>query len=146
MEFCSIFGRIIPGFVADVVGRYNTMTVISALSAIFTLALWIPGRGAATLVVYGAVFGFTSGGYVSLGAPCIAQISDMREIGTRTGTAYLLQALGGLIGSPIAGALVARMDGRYLGLQVFCGISMCFGVAFNLAARYAQVGFRVAKV
>ncbi|KAI1772023.1 major facilitator superfamily domain-containing protein [Hypoxylon cercidicola] len=142
----SIFGRIIPGFIADVVGRYNTMTIITALSAIFTLTLWIPGRGSAAIVVYGAIFGFTSGGYVSIGAPCIAQISDIREIGTRTGTAYLLQALGGLLGSPIAGALVSKMGGSYLGLQLFCGISMCVSVAFNLAARHAQVGFRWTKV
>ncbi|KAI4862718.1 major facilitator superfamily transporter [Hypoxylon rubiginosum] len=142
----SIFGRIIPGFIADVVGRYNTMIIITALSAVFTLSLWIPGRGSAAIVVYGAIFGFTSGGYVSIGAPCIAQISDIREIGTRTGTAYLLQALGGLIGSPIAGALVSKMGGNYLGLQLFCGISMCVSVAFNLAARHAQVGFKLAKV
>lgn len=142
----SIFGRIIPGFLADVFGRYNTMIVITALSAIFTLALWIPGRGTAALVAYAAIFGFTSGGYVSVGAPCIAQISDIREIGTRTGTAYLLQALGGLLGSPIAGALISSMHGSYLGLKLFCGFSMCASVAFNLLARHAQVGFTSAKV
>lgn len=142
----SIFGRIIPGFIADVVGRFNTMIIITALSAIFTLALWIPGKGTAAIVIYGAIFGFTSGGYVSIGAPCIAQISDIREIGTRTGTAYLLQALGGLTGSPIAGAIVNKMGGNYLGLQLFCGIAMCVSVGFNLAARFAQVGFRLAKV
>ena len=142
----SILGRIIPGFIADAVGRFNTMIIITLLSAIFTLALWIPGKGSATIVVYGAIFGFTSGGYVSIGAPCIAQISDIREIGTRTGTAYLLQALGGLTGSPIAGALVSKMDGKYVGLQAFCGIAMCVSVIFNLAARHAQVGFNWVKV
>ncbi|KAI1394634.1 putative monocarboxylate permease [Hypoxylon fuscum] len=136
----------IPGFIADAVGRYNTMIIVTALSAILTLALWIPGRASATFVLYGALFGFTCGGYVSIGAPCIAQISDIRDFGTRTGTVYLLQALGGLVGSPIARALVSKRDGRFLGLQLFSGISMCARVAFNLVARHAQVGFRLVKV
>ena len=122
------------------------MTIVTGLCAVFTLALWIPASTTSAIVSYGVIFGFTSGGYVSIGAPCIAQISDIREIGTRTGTAYLLQALGGLLGSPIAGALVASMHGNYLGLKIFCGISMGFGVFFNCLARYAQVGNTMAKV
>ncbi|EPE04123.1 monocarboxylate transporter [Ophiostoma piceae UAMH 11346] len=131
----GFFGRIVPGFAADYFGRYNTMTVITSLCAVFTLALWIPAGTPSAIVAYGVIFGFTSGGFVSIGAPCIAQISDIRELGTRVGTAYILQALGGLLGSPIAGSLVTSMHGSYLGLKIFCGVSMSLGVFFNCLAR-----------
>jgi MFS family permease len=140
-----MFGRIIPGFVADKIGHYNTMILITSLATLLTLCLWTSGQGAAAVVLYAIGFGFTSGGYVSLGAPCLAQISDLREIGTRTGTAYLLQAFGGLTGSPIGGQLMDSMSRRYLGLQLFAGFSMCAGVFVYVAARHAQVGLHLAK-
>lgn len=140
-----MFGRIIPGFVADKTGQYNTMILITSLASLLTLCLWTPGQRAVAVVLYTVGFGFTSGGYVSLGAPCLAQISDLREIGTRTGTAYLLQVFGGLTGSPIGGQLTDSMSGRYLGLQLVAGFSMCAGVFVYVVARHAQVGFRLTK-
>jgi hypothetical protein len=53
------------------------MIVITALSGIVTLALWIPGKSTAAIVVYGVLFGLTSGGFVSLLPACIAQLSQV---------------------------------------------------------------------
>ncbi|ORY60860.1 major facilitator superfamily domain-containing protein [Pseudomassariella vexata] len=141
----SIFGRIIPGAVADKVGRYNTMICITMLSGIITLGLWIPGKSAAAIIVYGAIFGFTSGSFISLAPACIAQVSDIREIGTRTGTALFVQSLGALTGSPIAGALISRMNGRFLGLQIFCGIVMLVSTCLYSISRTFQVGLKPVK-
>ncbi|KAI0123710.1 major facilitator superfamily transporter [Xylariales sp. AK1849] len=142
----SIFGRIGPGFLADKLGRYNTIIFITLLSGVITLALWIPGKSTAALIVYGVIFGFSSGGFISLSPACVAQISDIREIGTRTGTAFTFSAFGALTGSPIGGALVSSMHGSYLGLQLFCGCVMTASVFFYMAARYVQVGFKIVKV
>ncbi|ROV87394.1 hypothetical protein VSDG_09669 [Cytospora chrysosperma] len=140
----SIFGRIIPGIIADKVGRYNMTIFITALSAVVTLAVWIPAsHSTAAIVVFSVLFGFASGGFISLSPALIAQISDIRQIGVRTGTAFAVQSFGALTGSPIAGAIVARQNGDYLGLQLFCGLSMAAGVVVYLAARYVQVGFKV---
>ncbi|KAK9412855.1 putative Major facilitator superfamily (MFS) profile domain-containing protein [Seiridium unicorne] len=142
----SIFGRIGPGFIADKVGRYNCLIFITLLSGVITLALWIPGKSTAAIIVYGVIFGFSSGGFISLMPACVAQISDIRQIGTRTGTAYMVQALGALTGPPIGGAIVRSMNGKYLGLQLFCGLVMTTSVFFFAAARYAQQGFKLVKV
>ncbi|KAI1768380.1 MFS general substrate transporter [Hypoxylon sp. FL1150] len=142
----SIPGRILPGFLGDRFGRYNIMIFISGLSGIITLALWVPGKSTATTVVYGAVFGFASGGFISLLPACIAQISDLREIGTRTGIAFLAAALGALTGSPIGGAIVSAQNGSFLGLQLFCGIVMALSMLWFIASRTIQVGFKYAKV
>lgn len=139
----SIFGRILPGIAADRWGRFNIMIVITALTAIFCLGLWIPGKTNAAIVVFVVIFGFTSGGFISLGPTLIAQISDIREIGIRTGTAFAIQSFGALTGSPIAGAIVSRQGGDFLGLQLFCGFCMVVSVVVFTAARATQVGPKI---
>ncbi|GJC77247.1 MFS transporter asaE [Colletotrichum liriopes] len=141
-----ILGRIIPGIAADKVGRYNVMIFITFVSAVFCLGLWIPGKSNAAIIVFLVIFGFSSGGFISLAPACIAQISDIRQIGVRTGTAFAVQSFGALTGSPIAGAIVASQGGSYLGLQLFCGFSMLASVAVFFGARTAQVGLNLKKV
>lgn len=122
------------------------MIFISGLSGVITLALWVPGKSTATTVVYGAVFGFASGGFISLLPAVVAQISDIREIGTRTGIAFFSSALGALTGSPIGGAIVSAQGGRFLGLQLFCGIVMTMSMVCFIASRTIQVGLTLKKI
>lgn len=142
----SILGRILPGVAADKIGRYNVMIIITFISAIFCLAVWVPVKNMAGIIVFVAMFGFSSGGVISIGPTLIAQISDIGQIGTRVGTAFAFQSLGALIGNPIGGAIVASQHGEYLGLQIFCGCSMMLGCLIFILARYTQVGFKLVKV
>lgn len=141
----SIFGRILPGIAADHFGRFNATILISAASAVFVLAIWIPVSSSGGIVAFAALFGFSSGAFVSLAPTLIAQVSDIRYIGSRVGTGFAVMSFGALTGSPIGGAIVSRQHGDYIGLQLFCGIAMAVGVCFFIAARNAQVGFKVAK-
>lgn len=136
----SIIGRIVPGIVADRLGRYNVMIFITGFSAIISLALWIPGKSTGAIIAYAILFGFSSGGFVSLGPTLIAQISDIRQIGIRTGTAFAVQSFGALTGSPIAGSITARQNGSFLGLQFFCGFTMLASVAVFIMARIVLAG------
>jgi MFS family permease len=136
----SVVGRIAPGMVADKIGRYNVMIFITLLSAVVTLGLWIPGKSNGAIIAYAVLFGFSSGGYIGIAPTLVAQISDIRQIGVRTGTAFACQSIGALIGSPIAGAIVQSQGGKFIGLQLFCGITMAASVVVYLAARQAIVG------
>lgn len=142
----SIPGRIIPALLADKLGRFNVMIAVSLLSAIVTLGVWIPVNDTAGIISFTVLFGFASGGFISLAPTLIAQISDIKEIGTRVGAAFAIQAFGALTGSPIGGAIVAAQGGKYIGLQVFCGCCMLAGLVVFIAARYIQVGFRMVKI
>ena len=58
----SFFGRWLPGYVADGVGRFNTMIMTVALCLTSTFALWLPaGNSIALIVIYALLFGFASG-------------------------------------------------------------------------------------
>ncbi|KAF5677190.1 monocarboxylate transporter [Fusarium heterosporum] len=142
----SILGRIIPGIIADRIGRYNVMIIITFISALFCLCVWIPVKDTAGIVVFAVIFGFSSGGYISLVPALVAQLSDIRQIGTRVGAAFAIASFGALTGSPIAGAIVSSQDGDYLGLKLFCGCAMGAGCVAFIVARHVQVGFKAVRV
>ena len=54
----------------------------------------------------------------------IAQISDVRKIGVRTGTLFAVISIAALISNPIGGAIIQRWHGDYLGLKIYAGVLM----------------------
>jgi predicted MFS family arabinose efflux permease len=138
----SIFGRILPGIVADRFGRFNTMIIVNTFTAVIVLALWLPAHGTVPIIIFAALYGFSSGAFVSLAPSLVAQISDIREIGIRNGSLFAAISIAALTGSPIGGALVTADNGGFTYLQIFCGVTMSVGCIIYLASRAVQVGFR----
>lgn len=122
------------------------MVITTFFSCIIVLALWLPSRGNAPIIIFAALYGFSSGAFVSIVPALIAQISDIRQIGVRSGTNFCIISLAGLLGSPIAGALVTRDQGKYLYLQIFCGVTMFGGASLFVVARALQVGWKLKKI
>lgn len=135
----SFFGRIVPNYVADKVGRFNVMLVMTTLSTILVLALWLPARGNAALVTFAALFGITSGAIIGLGPVLIVQISPMSELGYRVGTVLAFAAVGTLTSPPIGGVIAASDGGSYTYTCVFSGVSFLIGT-FGLAALRVRLG------
>lgn len=142
----SIFGRTLPGLLADRIGRYNVMVMFSYLASILVLALWLPSRSNAPAIVFSALYGFGSGAFVSLVPALIAQISDLREVGVRNGTCFSIISFAALTGTPIGGALVTDvMHGSYTRLQIFCGVVMVAGSSLFVLARVVVGGAKLTK-
>ena len=145
LNAASIFGRTIPGYVADKIGRFNVMIFMAFFSAILVLALWIPATGNAPIILFAALYGFGSGAFVSMAPALVAQISDIRQIGVRNGTMFAILSLAALCGNPIGGALLANNDGKFLHLQIFAGVTMMVGSVAFVMARWSLVGFALVK-
>lgn len=56
----SLFGRILPGIVADRYGKFNCCVVATCLAGIVALC-WTTATSVAGLVIFSAAYGFTSG-------------------------------------------------------------------------------------
>jgi len=80
----SIFGRWLPGYIADRLGRFNTMILSITLSLVFTLAFWLlistPSAFSSSLtpttitphiIIFTLGFGFSSGSNISLTPVCV---------------------------------------------------------------------------
>lgn len=140
LNAASVFGRTLPGWAADKFGRFNTMILMCCFTAIISLALWLPGHGTGPIVTFAVLFGFSSGSIVSLPPTLIAQISDVRQIGVRTGTVFTIVSVSVLVSSPIGGALVSADNGDYGKLQIFSGVMMVAGSVLFVMTRIKLAG------
>ncbi|KAF7553128.1 hypothetical protein G7Z17_g3870 [Cylindrodendrum hubeiense] len=141
LNAASLFGRIIPGILSDKLGRFNIFFVVSSLTAILILALWIPASSNAAIIIFAAFFGFSSGAFISLGPVLVAQISPIQKIGMRQGLLYFMMSIGALTTSPIGGAIMASQNGSYWGVKVFAGVMCAAGSVLVLLARFSGAGF-----
>ena len=64
-------------------------------------------------------------------------------MGTRMGMIFSIMSFACLTGPPIAGLLVQRLNGNYLGAQIFAGSAVLAGSITLLAARVVKEGFKV---
>ena len=118
----SFFGRTVPNLIADKLGRFNVMVVMTLLSGILCLALWLPGRSNATSIVFAVLFGISSGAVIGIGPVLIASISPMRELGTRMGTILAIAAIGTLTAPPIGTAIAQKSGGDFTYSALFAGL------------------------
>jgi MFS family permease len=132
----SIFGRVIPGALADKVGKFNMQSLWCLVAGIIVLALGLPASGNAAYITFAALYGFASGAFVSLLPAQMAQISKVEELGVRIGVIFACVSFAGLIGNPIAGAIVTHPGGPYGGLNVFAGVLLLTGGGLFTLTRF----------
>ncbi|KAL3422000.1 major facilitator superfamily transporter [Phlyctema vagabunda] len=140
LNAASLFGRLSAGLVADKIGRFNVFIIVSYMTGVLCLALWIPATGNAAIIVFAVLLGFFSGAYASLGPALVAQISPIEKIGVRTGLFFAFASISALTSGPIAGAILAHMNGSFLGVKIFSGVLCIAGASFVLCARVYKTG------
>ncbi|KAL2005075.1 hypothetical protein VTN00DRAFT_2925 [Thermoascus crustaceus] len=131
----SLFGRILPGIVADRYGKFNCCILATGFSGIIALC-WTSVTTVAGLVVWSAAYGFSSGAILSLQQACAAQIATPSTIGTVIGTVMASTSLSALAGTPISGELAGKYG--FLALSIYAGVSLLVGTAILVVARLAQ--------
>ncbi|KAF2457834.1 MFS general substrate transporter [Lineolata rhizophorae] len=140
----SVFGRVIPNFIADRTGPFNMMIPCAIFTGILALCL-IPIRSIAPLIMFCLLYGFFSGAFVSLPPTILVHLSPSRGIvGTRMGMCFAIVSIGLLIGTPIGGAIV-RASG-FWSIWLYSGLLCVCGGALITAARVFKAGWRILKM
>ncbi|EMF12835.1 MFS general substrate transporter [Sphaerulina musiva SO2202] len=155
----SFFGRWVPGYVADKLGRFNTQIVAVFLCAASSLALWLPAAVYATsesssspqtilalTIVYAALMGFASGSNISLTPVCVGMLCPTKDYGRYIATTYTIVSLGCLTGLPIAGALISATGGSYWAVALFTGGCYICGLCCFVAVRVMKAGWKLAVI
>ena len=88
MNAGGLLGRIAPAYLADSVGRFNLLIPSAFLSGLTCLVFWFFAKSLVSVMLFSAVYGFLSGSFVAVINPCVAQISDLPQMGTRIGMLY----------------------------------------------------------
>lgn len=147
LNAASIFGRGIPGPVADKLGRFNIMILCSALCAIFIFGLWYNAApSAVSTTAFAILYGFFSGSAYSLTPVCVAQLCRTENYATRYGTAYGVVSLATLGGIPISGQILGTGKGEnYQALILFCGAAYATSTVIFIVARGVGGGWSILK-
>ncbi|KAI0738828.1 MFS general substrate transporter [Daedaleopsis nitida] len=135
MNAGGIAGRLLPPFLSDGLGRFNILVPSALLSGLTILVFWPFARDLPAIMLFAAVYGFFSGAFNALIIPCIVQISDMSQMGTRVGVLYSIISIPALCGGPAAGAILHADGGSYLGMILLAGSAVVAGSLFLLWAR-----------
>jgi MFS family permease len=141
LNAASTFGRITPNFLADYLGPLNMPTPAAGVTALLAFC-WIAVNSTAGIIVLAFLYGFFSGGFVSLPPVVMAVITkDMRSFGTRLGMFFAICSVALLIGTPIGGAILNDTN-SYLGVQLFSGACLAACAALVLTIRIMRSGPR----
>lgn len=143
LNSASVFGRIVPNFVADKVGPFNVIVPCAIISGILCFCL-IPISSVAALIVFCLLFGFFSGSFVSLPPTIIVVLSlhNRGKIGTRLGMCFAVVSVGMLIGAPIGGVILDAHG--FTSVWVFGGVLMTTGGIIMGLSRGFKVGWSLA--
>jgi MFS family permease len=138
----SCLGRILPGYLADKIGRFNTLLIMIIFTLVWMLALWLPlgTQSLPALYCFAALFGFGTGSWMALTPVCIGQLCRAEEFGRYYGSMYFVASLATLVCIPISGELVQTVGaGSMVGF--FCAVLALSLVSF-LFSRWACLGKR----
>ena len=166
LNAASIAGRIVPNILTDKVGPLNVLIPASLVTGILAFG-WVGITSLPGIIIFAILYGFFSGGFVSLPPVAIITLSpDIRKIGTRyvhlparsfvcrkcpvgqpansmpsrMGQSFFTSAFGLLVGAPVSGAVLSR-TGSYVGPQLFAGCSIVLAAILFIVARVNKVGW-----
>jgi len=135
----SLFGRIIPGLLADRYGGLELMTLCTLVAAILAYVAVVI-HTLAGLIVFAILYGFVSGAVVSLPSSVVAVlVPKISLVGTWMGMSFCFAGTGILIGSPIAGTIINVAEDRFAGGFIFSGSLVLAAGALYAAAKFLHV-------
>ncbi|KAJ9607746.1 hypothetical protein H2200_007824 [Cladophialophora chaetospira] len=123
----SCAGRVLPSVIAHRVGPAVVLSAGALCLGILIFA-WIAIHETVGITIWAVLVGFASGITVAIPATVAPLMSPTPNvIGARTGMAWSGAAFAGLIGGPIAGALVDTKTNDYTHGQIFGGAASLLG-------------------
>lgn len=130
----SAVGRVLTGLMGDYVGHLTALTICQLVAGIAQMAVWPFCANFPGLMAFSAVYGFFSGGIVSLPPVALAEIYGTQQLASITGLILTGNIPGTIVGPSIAGVIIdsnTASDGKinFLPVQLYGGswfIGGCF--------------------
>lgn len=120
-------GRPLIGYWSDTFGRINVAIFSTALCGVFCLAIWVPAKSYAVLIVFALASGTVTGTFWATVVPVTADIVGMQRLPLAYGMICLPLVLPTTFAEGIALELVSTSG--YLTAQVFVGFMYLLGAA-----------------
>jgi OFA family oxalate/formate antiporter-like MFS transporter len=123
--FGNVSGRVLSGWLSDIIGRLNALRAVLAMSSVAMPALYWAGAHLAALYVLIFVVYFCYGAQASVIPTTVADFWGTRHAGANYGTLFTAWGFAGILGPTLGGVLFDRYRN--------------YGIAFYTAAALAVV-------
>ncbi|KAI8884103.1 MFS general substrate transporter [Backusella circina FSU 941] len=132
---CNFFGRIVTGFLSDIIGKVNTNVLFSFITCLSCFLIWTFAFTYESLMGFSIVFGLFSGSYFALLSPITAHLVGMEKfpstlsiiLFTNTATAF---------GTNIASAIESSVHAEpFLSYKIFTGAVYFVATIFLLVLK-----------
>lgn len=119
-NFSSAIGRILTGFLSDrLLGPLNTLLLVLVLTSLSLLVLWPSSVSLAPLIIFVLVNGASSGGFFAIMPTVVNNVMGTQRMAVSFGMIVTGWGGGYLMGSPIAGYLLAAFGGSSRGIAAY---------------------------
>lgn len=133
------FGRPPIGYFSDSIGRINMAGMMTLLSGVFVLVIWVFAKSFGVLVFYALIGGSVAGTFWCTVAPVAAEVVGLRDVPSALNLIWLVIVLPCTFSEPIALEIVAG-TGKYIGAQVFTGFMYVAAAICMLGLRGWKIG------
>ena len=130
----NVSGRVVSGWLSDVLGRLNTLRVILAISMIAMPALYRVGANVAALYVGVFVVYFCYGAQASVNPATVSDFWGTKHAGVNYGLLFSAWGVAGIIGPTIGGVLFDRYR-NYEAAFYVAGALAAIALVCEIAAR-----------
>ncbi|GFF31263.1 probable transporter MCH4 [Aspergillus udagawae] len=142
----SLFGRLVAGYGADRIGRWNMFIIACTVSGTSEFAVWIPAKHSSIAIGFAIMFGFASGAFIGLSGALPISVSPPPEMGYRLGVVFLAISIPALTMAPIGGAILQNSANGWLDVKIFGGIMCLAGSVIVLVSRWLYTEKKLLKV
>ncbi|KIX03265.1 uncharacterized protein Z518_06817 [Rhinocladiella mackenziei CBS 650.93] len=112
-------GRPVIGYYSDAFGRLNMATLMTALSGVLCLAMWVPAKSYGVLLAFALTSGSVCGIFWNTVTPVTAEVVGLKRLPSSFGVICLALVVPSTFAEPIALEMVAASG--YLSSQIFVG-------------------------
>ncbi|KAK0458984.1 major facilitator superfamily domain-containing protein [Desarmillaria tabescens] len=135
MNVFTVVGRIVWPAIVPWIGIYNVIIPCVGICSILIFCS-IAVKTVAATFSFATLYSLFAGGYMELFAPMVGSLARKdSEIGARMGICFTFTGLGGLVGTPIAGALVTSSYTWWKPIM-FSGLCTACGALLFACARF----------
>jgi len=125
----NLVGRPIVGQLSDKFGVMNITICAYVLCGVFSIAMWIPARNFATVIVLCLILGSMMGSVFGSTPPILARLVGLRNVGVGVCMSWPFLGLAGLA-SPVIGIALKSGNHGFVDPDQYVNSSVFAGVAF----------------
>ena len=129
----STSGRIVSGWLSDVVGRLTTLRIMILISAVAMPALFVWREQAILFYIFVAVIYWCFGTQLSVFATTSADFFGTRYLGLNYGLLFTAYGVAGLLGPIIAGRVFDAFDDYQVAFFIAAGLSIVALISIGFA-------------